>query len=754
MGLCWLTAGLLLPYILYLLPPLGAIVLLLSGLCAVPIFRHRFGLLILLTASAWTSWHIERQRDAWQRFDNSGSQQVQGRIASLPVTRDGYLEFRLRVHDPASDLNSLYILVRWYRSWPDVLAGQTWNLQLRLKPARSRVNFSGQGREPWFFASRIAALGNVEEGPNRLLGNSGHFDLLAFRERQSLEISRVLENHPSLATISTLAIADRRHLDERDWQRFNSSGTAHLLAISGLHVGIAAGLGWWTARLLLWCMPLAVLLRGAIPLCWVFSLLTALAYASLSGFPPSTVRALVMLACIAVLASNFRIRSPWQVLLLALACVLLTDPLAPLSAGLYLSFGAVASLVWAFSGRAAHPNGWRVLLRAQAAMLLFSLPLGMFLFQRASPASFLANLVAIPWASLLVVPPVVFGTFLLPAWPDSAAFLLILAAENMELLARALDAINGVKGFGMRATHPPGAWAVGAAYAAGAILLLPRGLIRRAGALALLVPMLIKPEVSPHKMRIELLDSGQGFAAILRSGRDLMVYDSGPGDGQNWSLVPTVLEPAIHSAHGNPAHIVISHADLDHAGGLQELLDRYPDAIYHGSLPASAVPVNACHTGQEWAIGGAGVRVLHPRPGLPYLGNDSSCVLSVTFGEFQLLLTGDISRAIEQRLLSEGVHRHDILFAAHHGSNSSSSPDFITRVSPAVALVSAAGNNRYGFPHSDVRDRFEAAGAPLLSTSDCGGLRIDLEQAEPPGLSSARRLRTAPWRWPAAASCP
>ena len=553
-----------------------------------------------------------------------------------------------------------------------------------------------------------------------MLGNPGRFDLLAFRERQSLGVSRVLESHPSLATISTLAVADRRHLDERDWQRFNSSGTAHLLAISGLHVGIAAGLGWWTARLLLWCMPLAVLLRGAIPLCWVFSLLTALAYASLSGFPPSTVRALVMLACIAVLASNFRVRAPWRTLLLALACVLVTDPLAPLSAGLYLSFGAVAALVWAFSGRSAHPNGWRVLLRAQAAMLLFSLPLGMFLFQRASPASFLANLVAIPWASLLVVPPVV----------------------------------NGVKEFGMRATHPPGAWAVGAAYAAGAILLLPRGLIRRAGALALLVPMLIKPEVSPHKMRIELLDSGQGFAAILRSGRDLMVYDSGPGDGQNWSLVPTVLEPAIHSAHGNPAHIVISHADLDHAGGLQELLDRYPDAIYHGSLPASAVPVNACHTGQEWAIGGAGVRVLHPRPGLPYLGNDSSCVLSVTFGEFQLLLTGDISRAIEQRLLSEGVHRHDILFAAHHGSNSSSSPDFITRVSPAVALVSAAGNNRYGFPHSDVRDRFEAAGAALLSTSDCGGLRIDLEQAEPPGLSSARRLRTVPWRWPAAASCP
>ena len=425
MGLCWLIAGLLLPYIVYLLPPPGAIVLLLSGLCVIPIFRHRLGLLILLTASTWTSWHIERQRDAWQQFDSPRSQQVQGRIASLPVTRDGYLEFRLRVHDPASDLNSLYILVRWYRSWPDVRAGQAWNLQLRLKPARSRVNFSGQGREPWFFANRIAAVGNVGEGPNRLLGNPGRFDLLAFRERQSLGVSRVLESHPSLATISTLAVADRRHLDEGDWRRFNSSGTAHLLAISGLHVGIAAGLGWWAARLLFWCMPLAVVLRGAIPLCWVFSLLTALAYASLSGFPPSTLRALIMLVCVAALKTGCRARAPWRILLLALACVLVTDPLAPLSAGLYLSFGAVAALVWAFSGRSTHPNGWRVLLRAQAAMLLFSLPLGMFLFQRASPASFLANLVAIPWASLLVVPPVVVGTFLHSLWPDAAAFLLI-----------------------------------------------------------------------------------------------------------------------------------------------------------------------------------------------------------------------------------------------------------------------------------------------------------------------------------------
>lgn len=754
MELRWLVTGLLLPFVIYSLPPSAAVVAILAGLALVPARRHHAGLAILLAACAWTSWHIDRQQGRWQRFETPQSRLVQGRVASLPVARDAYLEFQLRVQDSATDLDGLRVLVRWYRLWPDVRAGERWQLKLRLKPARSRVNFDGRGREPWFFANRIAALGHVEDSQNQRLDEAHVLDLLAVRDRLSSGISRVLDGHPALPTIVTLAVADRRLLDEVDWQRFNGSGTAHLLAISGLHIGIAAGLGWWLGRCLMWLMPMAMVLRAGLTLCWALSLLTALAYASLSGLPPSTLRALVMLGCVALVDTHCRDRSPWQILLMALACVLLMDPLAPLSAALYLSFGAVAALAWAFSGRPAGPSGWRVLLRAQAAMLLFSLPVGMMLFQRASPGAFLSNFVAIPWASMLVVPPVVFGTFLQDAWPGAAAFLVILAAGNMQILAKMLDGIASLTGLGLIRTHSPGWWALAAAGAAGVLLLLPRGFKAHAGALALLLPLFMKPEVSQQRMRTDLLDTGQGFAALVRNGRELMLYDSGPGDGRQWSLVDSVIDPAVQAYRGGPGRIVISHADLDHAGGYMHLMDRYPGATYHVSFPAGSAPQGACKTGQQWHIGLVRVRVLHPRPGLPYLGNDSSCVLSVAFGNTRQLLTGDISRTVEQRLLMEGIDRHEILFAAHHGSNSSSSPGFISGVRPEIALVSAASHNRYNFPHPDVKSRFGESGARLWSTSECGGLRIDIDVAGGAEYRSARRLMAAPWRWPAAPSCP
>ncbi|NNE04488.1 MAG: DNA internalization-related competence protein ComEC/Rec2 [Xanthomonadales bacterium] len=754
MGLSWLIAGLLLPFFVVMLPPFSVTIILLASLLTLPALRTSPGLVILLTACAWSTWHIEDQRSNWKSFESPQTRTVQGRVASLPVNRGEYLEFQLVADDRDARLNGVRFLVRWYRNWPEVRAGQTWLLQLRLKPARSRVNFSGNGREPWFFAARIAALGHVDSSPSLRVAEPGQFDLLSQRERLSMAIGKVLDGHSAYPVIATLAVADRRYLDQAAWKRFNSTGTAHLLAISGLHIGIAAALGWWIGRLFSWLMPTAFSLRWSELACWFCSLATAFTYASLSGFPASTVRALVMLTCIALVKTSGRTPRPWRTLACALAIVLLLDPLAPLSAGLYLSFGAVAALTWAFNGRPGGQPWWRVLLRAQGAIMLFNLPLGMLLFQRASPGAFLANLLAIPWASVLVVPFAVLGTVLEPLFPGPSASVLILAAENMRLLTLALDGMAENPGFELLHTFVPSMWVMTIALAGAAIMLLPPGLMRRSCALVLMVPLLVRPGLKPQQARLDLLDSGQGFAATLRSGKDLLVYDSGPGDGQTWSIVPSVVGPAVKSARGDPGRIVISHGDLDHSGGLHELLRLYPRALFYGAFSNRRPRIANCLEGLGWNTGQANVKFLHPSPGLPYLGNDSSCVASVEIHGLRILFTGDITRTIEQRLVQEGLSQHDFLFVAHHGSKSSSIKEFIHTVGPSVALVSAASHNRYGLPHADVASRFAAIGAQFFSTSECGGMRLDIAETGSWRLSSARRLRRAPWRWPAGPSCP
>ena len=754
MGLHWLVAGLLLPFGIHSAP--RSLVLAGVVLCIVllPVLGKKPGLLILLAGCAWTAWHIDHQSRSWGHFGEPRSIKVEGHIASLPAVRDDYAEFQFVVEAAApADIGARF-LVRWYRDWPELRAGQRWSLDLNLKPARSRVNFAGQGREPWFFTNRISVIASVNEGHFLEQGSDGSVGMLARRERLSRDIAAILDAHPAYPVIATLAVADRRFLDNRHWQLFQTTGTAHLLAISGLHVGIAATMGWWLARLIMSAAPAWMMLRFMLPVCWLSSLVTAGAYASLSGFPDSTQRALIMLCCLALAKLSARNRSPWRALILALALVLLLDPLAPLGAGLWLSFGTVAALAWAFSFYPSGQSWWRVALRAQVAIMLVGLPLGMLIFQRLSPGALPSNLLAIPWASTLVVPPTVTATLLLPLLPGLAEFTLYVAAENMRWLGLALAGLGDLRLLELRISHAPALLSALLAVAGAAVALLPPGLTRRLVALLLFTPLLSRPSFEPGQARFDLLDTGQGLAFVARSGNRSLLYDSGPGDGKTWSLVPGVIAPALAASGGPPESVIISHGDLDHAGGLHDLEALYAGSRFIGVMRYDRPGMGACKAGDTFKLGKATARVLHPRPGLPYLGNDSSCVVSFEHHGVRLLLTGDISNLIEQRLVLEGVAKHDVLLAAHHGSNSSTSTPFLDALQPRFALNSAAKFNRYGFPHPAVRQRLEAHGTAMISTSDCGGIRLDIDDGGNMKFSTARVRRAAPWRWPAEASCP
>jgi competence protein ComEC len=236
------------------------------------------------------------------------------------------------------------------------------------------------------------------------------------------------------------------------------------------------------------------------------------------------------------------------------------------------------------------------------------------------------------------------------------------------------------------------------------------------------------------------------------------VYDTGPGNGQQaeaaWHMVDGTIQPMIAARGLKPYLIVASHADLDHAGGLARLRDIYPQADIIASQAEKTPGISLCKAPASWRAGGLEFNILHPSKGLPYLGNDSSCVISVNGLGLGLLLSGDISRAVEQRLAGRTLGKHALLTVPHHGSSTSSSQALIDAVMPELVMISAAYKNRFNFPREDVMTRYQNSNTQILNTAKCGGIRITTGEGQQPHVETARVTRSAIWRWPAGPGCP
>jgi competence protein ComEC len=533
-----------------------------------------------------------------------------------------------------------------------------------------------------------------------------------------------------------------------------------LLAISGLHIGLAAALGFNLGRLGVLFLSFGFKQRFAVVLPWLTAWFAALAYSGLAGFGVSTQRALIMLTVATVVTLSRRNVHPVLAWLIAMALVLVADPFAPLRAGFWFSFVAVAVLMMIFVPRQGQIPVWRKMLYAQLAISLVMAPLGMYWFQQASLPGLLANLVAIPVVSMVIVPLILAALLVLWLPGPLAGWLLTMAGYTAHWLFLMLEYLSGIQPVVFASTRVPGLVATLLAMLGAAIVLLPRGVRGRIAGLLLMVPMILPAGNSLDKgeTQIDFLDIGQGLAVLLTARDYLMVYDTGPGNGlagdAGWDMVAGTIQPAIKATGRTPDLVVASNADLDHAGGLKRLQLAYPNSQYLASLPRSRTGIRPCQTPDEWATEDLTFRVLHPSPGLPYLGNDSSCVISVNGPGLSLLLSGDIGRVVEQRLVYNGLESHTILTAPHHGSSTSSSQVLIDTLRPSLVLISAGSDNRFGFPRADVLKRYSKAHIPTLNTAQCGGLRITTDANGSFRVESARVNRKAIWRWPAIEECP
>lgn len=743
-----------------------------------------FYMLIFVGAFVFTTLNLVNRLD--QRLPLSMDKIevcLAGIVRGLPVQGSDYLRFRFQAsqdsackepHRTSEDaryrarraFDGQLFNVYWHQNrapesgLPDLRPGERWQLILQLRTNRATVNFVGTDSERWAFASGEVARGFVLNGAIDPRQKAGWFNPDVWRERALNKIRQVSASAPAMRLIAALAIADRRELGHNDKAVLMATGTGHLLAISGLHIGLAAVLGYWTGRGLLLLLSMGVRHRLAISLPWAFSWLAALGYAVLAGFGVSTQRALIMLSVAVLVMLCRRKIHPASGWLIAMGLVLLLDPFAPLRVGFWFSFLAVAVLLFMFSPRFGNLPGWKKMLYAQAGITLTMAPLGMYFFQQSSLPGLLANLVAIPLVSFVSVPLILSG--LLAMWLPGpfGGWLFNLAGWSLHWLFEFLQLMASWQpDFMVSGTFPRLALVLVAMLGA-LLLLMPRGLPVRAAALLMLLPVLMPAAKPPAKNTtvIDMLDVGQGLAVLVGTDEYLLVYDTGPGSGlpggPSRDTVKGTIQPAIAHRAVAPDLMVVSHADLDHVGGLDSLRKLWPSTAVMASLPQPIKGITACQAGLTWQADGLEFKILHPTIGLPYLGNDSSCVLSIRGEGAGLLLSGDISKAVEQRLVSQSLASHQLLTVSHHGSASSSTPSFIAAVQPALALNSAAINNRFDFPREEVKKRFNFAGITVLNTADCGGLRISSSPTSELEVTSARKQRDAIWRFKASDFCP
>lgn len=680
---------------------------------------------------------------------------LEGLIASIPERDGGVLRFEMEVQALAGPAHGWQLPARVrlqaYGPAPPVAPGERWRVNARLKRPRGLSNPGGFDYEAWLLLQRIRATGYLRPGTSgSRLGPPAGYWVTRLRDALASHLDTALREHPQRAVMKGLTVGLTGEMTSQQWEVFRATGTTHLMAISGSHVVLAAGvfllLGRW-AWSVAGTLPLYLAAQRAAALAAVAA---GWAYAALAGFSVPTQRAAVMVA-VGVLARAWRgPLGPSHALALGLLAVLGLDPLSPLAPGFWLSFAAVGVLFLTTGTRA---GVGRLMARWGQVHLWVALglgPLTLGLFGEAPVLGALANALAVPWIGIGVVPAALAGTLLLPVWPAAGEGLVQIAAAAMQALWPVL-AWAAELGWSYRLPAAPGLAAVLAASLGALLLLLPRGVPGRWVGVLWLLP-LVAP-LPPERPRageawLTLLDVGQGLAAVVETTTHRLLYDAGPRYGEGRDAGAEAVVPFLRTrAIARLDALVLSHADGDHAGGVASVLGRVRvTRIVADGLPG--VPdTEPCRDGVRWVWDGVELTLLRPRGPAVRSGNDRSCLLRVATAGGALLLAGDVEAPGERALLAQapGALRAEVLVVPHHGSRNSSSPGFVAAVAPRHALFATGYRNRFRFPAASVVERYRDAAAEIHDTARTGAVGVRLAAPGTPRVTHYRAVHRRFW---------
>jgi len=660
---------------------------------------------------------------------------------------------------------------------PEVRPGERWQFTVRLKRPHGNANPHGFDYEVWLLEQNLRATGAVRSDQQSAYKNHRLQEFIRTpsnaieRGRSWLRdrIMSALPNQRYAGVIVALVIGDQRAIEQSDWSIFNRTGVGHLVAISGLHITLISGL-FGAFFGLLWRRSFFTraqlpLLMPAPKVAVLAGLLAALVYVLLAGFGVPAQRTLYMLCVVGLAYWAGRLTHISYVMSLALAVVLLFDPWALLWPGFWLSFGAVAIILYASAGRIgadmpAEPQvltpvqrhrkpsymakSWRSLRAGaytQYVVTLGLLPLTMVLFGQYSLLSPLANAAAIPLITIVIAPLSLLGS-ILP--PPLSQWLLLAAHAVLEWLVQLLEWLAGQPFAVWQAPLPP-LWIFAVALGGTLLLLAPRGWPARWLGLFGWLPLIFNTPAWPEQDQVHVtaFDVGQGMALLVETPGHRLLYDTGPyyspeSDGANRVIVPYLRARGIDHLDA----VVISHNDNDHSGGALSLFREIAvDRVYSSLSPTSAIVQAApdhkrCQTGQYWRWDGVAFDMLYPAP-VSYTSdkwkpNARSCVLKVSLGKHAILLPGDIEAVQEDELVNgadAAQLRADVLVAPHHGSGTSSTEAFLQAVQPSLALFQMGYRNRFNHPKPEVLERYGRMGIRGLRNDEAGAISLQFDKA-------------------------
>lgn len=717
---------------------------------------------------------------------------VSGVVASLPRERNGSTQFEFEVEQASGPAGTVTLPGRVALTWgegvfarpdsagaargtvtqrpPDrVRPGERWAFTVRLRQPHGLANPHGFDQELRHWQLGVQATGQVRPqgagGPPQRL-DPGRWVHPIDRARQAVRsaIYAQVPDTRSAGVVVALVVGDQASIETGDWDIFRTTGVAHLISVSGLHVTMFASLAvalvgfvlraaarFWPGLLLRCPLPVAAAVGG---------IALAGLYAAFSGGGVPAQRTLLMLAVVVGLRLAGR-HWPWpMVWLLALNAVVLLDPWALLQAGFWLSFVAVGVLFASALPGLLVQGLWgqfRALLRTQAVVTVALAPLTLMLFGQFSLVSLVANLVAIPWVTGLTLPLAMLGAVCPALWTASAWTVEVLVLWLGWLATWPWAALE----------RPAVPWALGVLAVLGSVLLVLRlpWYHRMWGGILLWPVLAFSPaRPAPGEFAVLAPDVGQGGAVLVRTAHHTLLYDAGPSYQSGGDAAQRVLIPLLRALGEQPDAVVVSHVDNDHSGGMAALVQHWAGSQKRvewftsfppqeaGAPELALLPAGRCEAGQRWDWDGVAFEVLHPtaadyqrNPPLP--SNDLSCVLHITAANgLSALLTGDITVAMETRLaLAQPQLRTTFMMAPHHGSHSSSGPVWLNTLQPRQVVVQAGHRNRFGHPAPLVTDRYEARQIAWVQTPECGA--ASWHSLQPGGVGCWRDSHRRYWHY-------
>lgn len=664
--------------------------------------------------------------------------EVIGRVSQIPRINNSTVMFNF-VLDRAISSQTLASIPKnlrlsCYKCTLTLRSGETWRLTVRLKPGRGHMNPGGFDYEKWLRAKGVDAVGYVRtKSENRRLDSS--IGVLGLRDAFARTIQSLELTPGAKALTRALALGDGSELGHEFWGVLRKTGTSHLMVISGLHITLiaatVAGLFSLLWRPLTYLSVFKVSRRS---FSFSMGVIAAIVYAGLAGFTVPTVRALIMLIAYLVFLHTRRHMGSLKPLAVSLVVVLVFQPYSPLMPGFWLSFFAVAFIHFYLTTRAARESWFFAYVHWHFALTIGMAPITVLFFGYFSPLAMLANFVAVPLVSMLVVPMVLLGAGLLFVFEAIGIMVLEFANGIMSVLMQGLSLLAEYE-FAQIWLSGVTIWHCLIFLTGVLIWLVPFGWRIRWLAIPLVFSIFILDvkTLQPGEFEVKVLDVGQGLSVLVSTQKHHLLFDTGGRIGRGRTMAQSVVLPMLkYEGVGRLDKLVISHPDSDHSVGLGDItaglnVDR---VITEQSFSDEIMADEYCELGVGWEWDGVRFEYLN-KPGSHLRSkNDRSCVLMVSSGKTQVLLPGDIEEAGERQLLSSlGRTGVELIVAPHHGSRTSSTEELLQRVRPRYVAFSVGWRNRYGFPNTDVVGRYETVGADVYRT-DLGGMlafRFDRE---------------------------